>query len=210
MISITDLTVDFGPVRALDHVTLDLPSGAIMVLAGPNGSGKSTLLWAMAGLLLPTSGAVRLRGPAGVPSIGFLAHQSFLYEELTPLENLVLAARLCGLSDPAGRSIGMIRKIGLESESRRRVSTLSRGQQQLAAFARAGLPDPPGLCLGGPFSNLDRTAVHVIRQMLDPFVSPDRLAVIATHDPNPEPLSGLPTRCIQIESGRVRMVRGAS
>lgn len=184
-LELADLTVDFGRTRVLDSVNLLLESGSLVVVQGENGAGKSTLLWAISGLLLPSGGAITLNDGSGVePCIGFLSHQSFLYEELTAFENLVLTARLHGLSDPEDRAREALAGVGMADHAAKRVSDLSRGQQQRVAFARAVLPAPGLLLLDEPFSNLDTAGTELLSRVLESMQSPpvSPLIILATHD----------------------------
>src|SRR5215210_8122767 len=97
----------FGRLRVLHDIDLTLSPGEALAVAGPNGAGKSTLLRILAGLTQPTGGEVRVLGQRlgrgtsqSRRAIGLLSHQSFLYDDLTLLENLTLAARLYRLQRP--------------------------------------------------------------------------------------------------------------
>ena len=200
-LEVTGLTVVFGKTRALDSLCLSLDAGSIVVLRGENGSGKSTFLWAISGLLLPTAGEIRFSARGGTPRIGLLAHQSFLYEDMTVLENLVLTARLNYLSDPIDRSRRLLDQLGLDEQADKRVCTLSRGQIQRAAFARAVLPEPEVLLLDEPFSNMDDAASAQVCRALESLRSSDRLILVATHDRHAR-LPG-PIREVHIRSGKI-------
>ncbi|MBI4178884.1 ABC transporter ATP-binding protein [bacterium] len=181
ILRIDGLSVRFGRTLALDNVNLVLSAGSVTLLAGENGAGKSTLLWAMSGLLIPTSGRVSAAN-GKLPSVGFLAHQPFLYEDLTVTENLELAARLSGMPDPADQAREAVERVGLGPHAAKRVSALSRGQIQRAAFARAVLPGPRLLLMDEPFSNVDPEGIQTLSAILRALRSPDRAIVIASHD----------------------------
>src|SRR5262249_35994769 len=96
----------FGRITVVHDLDLTLAPGEALAVAGPNGAGKPTLLRLLAGLLRPTAGEVTIHGRslrgdhATRRSVGFLSHQSLLYDDLTVLENLAFAARLYGLEQP--------------------------------------------------------------------------------------------------------------
>src|SRR5688572_17460743 len=97
----------FGGLRVLRGIDLTVEPGEAVVVAGANGAGKTTLLRLLAGLMRPEAGEVRVLGRPvrasgeGRRAIGFVSHQSLLYDDLTLAQNLTFAARLYGLPDPA-------------------------------------------------------------------------------------------------------------
>lgn len=182
------LTRRYGPVRALSGVDLILRRGEILLVLGPNGAGKSTLLRTIAGLLLPTAGSVMIDGralkrddPEARRPIGLLSHQSLLYDELTLLENLLLAATLYDLPDPKPRVLAALTAQGLEQRAHDKPRNLSRGMQQRAAIARALLHDPALLLLDEPFTGLDAVASDRLRELLLAERTASRAMVIVTH-----------------------------
>src|SRR6266705_5309047 len=92
----------FGPVWALDGITFTLQPGQTLVIFGPNGAGKTTLLKALAGLIRPSSGSVQIDG--GRRAIGWIGHQTHLYNHLTVRENLLFWASLYGVRAAARES----------------------------------------------------------------------------------------------------------
>ncbi len=188
-ISLENLTVRYSASCALDGVSLAFDGGSIVSVFGENGAGKSTLLWVLSGLLIPSAGrrtismdAGRPPGGGRLPRIGFLAHQTFLYEDLTVEENLNLTACLYGLVDGPDHSPRWIDRLGLADVRRKRVAELSRGQVQRAALARSVLPSPDILLLDEPFSNLDSAGVETVAEMIVSLQSLERIIVMATHD----------------------------
>lgn len=178
----------YGAVRALAGVDLVLNRGEVLLVLGPNGAGKSTLLRSLAGLLRPTAGTVLIDGrpltrddaDARRP-IGLLSHQSLLYDELTVLENLMLAATLYGFADPRERALAALRAQQLEHRADDRPRSLSRGMLQRAAIARALLHDPSLLLLDEPFTGLDAIAADRLRELLLAERTGTRGMVIVTH-----------------------------
>lgn len=178
----------YGPVRALAGVDLVLRRGEVLLVLGPNGAGKSTLLRSLAGLLRPTAGTVLIDGrpltrddaDARRP-IGLLSHQSLLYDELTVLENLMLAATLYDFPDPRERAMAALRAQNLEHRAGDRPRSLSRGLLQRAAIARALLHDPSLILLDEPFTGLDSVAADRLRELLLAERTSTRAMVIVTH-----------------------------
>jgi heme ABC exporter ATP-binding subunit CcmA len=182
------LTRSYGAVRALRGVDLTLGPGEVLLVLGPNGAGKSTLLRTLAGLLRPEAGTVRVGGralsgddPDARRPIGLLSHQSMLYDELSLIENLMLAARLYDLPDPRGRAETALEAQGLLELADDRPRSLSRGMQQRAAIARALLHEPRLLLLDEPFTGLDAVGADRLRHLLAALRSPARAMVIVTH-----------------------------
>ena len=106
-LSVDHLTKSFGGRKAVDNVSFALPEGAFLSVFGPNGAGKTTLLRMLATLSRPTEGAITLAGidvkeePERVrEAIGLISHNPMLYPDLTAEENLLLYAKLYGVSDP--------------------------------------------------------------------------------------------------------------
>lgn len=179
----------FGRTSALQGVDLTLQPGQFLVFLGRNGAGKSTLLRVVARLIRPNSGRVEvcgidvLRHPeAGREKLGFVAHSSYLYRNLTAFENLQFFARLYGLSDAQDRIHKGLRWVGLESCALRPVHGFSRGMQQRLSIARATLHDPEVLLLDEPFTGLDLEASELLGEWLRSFVANGKTVLMATHD----------------------------
>ncbi len=180
---------DYGPIAALDDVTLDIPAGQHVVLLGPNGAGKSTLLRLLATLALPSAGTLTLLGQdatrgdrlALLRRLGVVSHQTFLYDHLTALENLVLYARLYGLGHPGRVAASALEDAGLRGRAADQVRTFSRGMQQRLAIARALLHDPDIVLLDEPFTGLDRASGDALESRLRSERG-RRTCVLSTHD----------------------------
>jgi heme exporter protein A len=179
----------FGRTSALQGVNLSIRSGEFVVFLGRNGAGKSTLLRVVARLVRPNSGHVEvcgvdvLRHPeAGREKLGFVAHSSYLYRNLTAFENLQFFARLYGLSDVEDRIHKALRWVGLEKSALRPIHGFSRGMQQRLSIARATLHDPEVLLLDEPFSGLDLEASELLGEWLRSFVAHGKTVLMATHD----------------------------
>ena len=124
-ISAEGLRRDFGDRVALDDLSFSLAPGESLAVLGPNGSGKSTLLRILAGLLRPSGGQVAVLGSA-LPKetyrlrgrIGYLGHEPLLYRDLTPRENLSLAASLNGIDETSGQTLHAGRTYDVEKDVR--------------------------------------------------------------------------------------------
>ena len=177
-----DLGHAFGAIPALDGITFSLERGQTLAIFGPNGAGKTTLLRVIAGLIRPLRGAAGVDG--GRRAIGWIGHQTQLYNHLSVRENLRFWASLYDVPDRdvALREVDLLRRLGLARQADRQVRTLSRGQTQRAAIARALMHDPAVLLLDEPFTGLDRLAAEELRGLLGEQAAAGRATVIVTHN----------------------------
>jgi phosphonate transport system ATP-binding protein len=170
-VSVRGLRVEFGDVRALDGVDLDVAPGEFVCLVGPSGSGKSTLLRCLNGLQRPTAGEVRVAGAdpgkAGAlrGRIGFIFQNHNLVGRSSVLTN-VLTGALARTSPVASllhvfprsvrtEALHLLARFGLEDKARARARTLSGGQQQRVAIARALMQRPVLVLADEPVASLD-------------------------------------------------------
>ena len=184
-----DVVREYGAQRAVDGVSLSLTPGRVVAIFGPNGAGKTTLLKMLAGGLKPTTGRV-LIGGAPVDGldrrwrgrIGVVSHQSFLYGQLSVVENLRFYGRLYGLDDLPTRIPERLERVGLSDRGDSTVGSLSRGLRQRVALARALLHDPEVVLLDEPFTGLDAHAAEVLRRQLRVLKDGERAVVLVTHN----------------------------
>lgn len=180
----------FGPTAVLTGLDLHARAGEVVAIFGPNGAGKTTLIRILATLLTPTTGSVRLFGEDAFASraprvrrrLGLVTHESFLYADLTALENLLFYARLYGVQDGATRADELVAWAGLEAHRARPVRAFSRGMTQRLALARALLHGPELLVLDEPFSGLDAMATEAVEDVLRRSRHEGRTVLLTTHD----------------------------
>ena len=180
MISARGLGRRFGVKRVIRDLDLHVPVGGFLLVTGPNGSGKSTLLALLAGLLAPTEGELQV--DLGRERIGYLAHESLVYRELTALENLELYGRLYHVPERRETIGALLERFGLWEERHERVGSFSRGMQQRLALCRTLLHGPDLLLLDEPYSGLDAGAASLVDGLVSEFAG-RRTFVVATHDP---------------------------
>lgn len=164
IIAVNGLVKQFGRFAALRGVNAEFDPGKFHVILGDNGAGKTTLLRALAGLAHPTRGTISILGKTprqACRDIGYMAHPSLLYDEMSGLENLRYFARLYDISGD-DRCEQAIRSVRLDPGLSRPVGQYSQGMRQRMSLARAILHDPKILLLDEPFSNVD---VHSAREM---------------------------------------------
>jgi len=204
-IEVRSVTRLFGATPALRSVSARFEAGSITFLEGPNGAGKSTLLAVIGTVLAPSSGQV-VYYPLGSdlelvrPHIGWVAHDSLCYRELSARQNVELAARIYGV-EVAGAWQRVAKRVGAEALADRRVGTLSRGQRQRVALARALVHDPALLLLDEPWSGLDRASAQHLEQALIEERARGALVIVVNHaDGLAEQLGA---RRVRLENGRV-------
>jgi len=169
VITISNLIKQFGRFAALRGVTAEFSGGKLYAILGDNGAGKTTLLRTLAGLSQPSSGEVAVLGADKFHDIcqqvGYMAHPSLLYDEMSGMENLQYFARLYGITGRT-RCAEVIRSVGLDPELVRPVGQYSQGMRQRLSLARALLNDPKILLLDEPFSNVDSHSATEMVQLL--------------------------------------------
>ena len=166
---------------AVDSIDLDVRAGDRYGLLGPNGSGKTTLLRLCVGLATPTAGELAV--DVERTRVGFLAHESLLYRQLTALENLDLYGRLYRIPERRERIGMLLERFGLWDERHTRAASYSRGMLQRLALCRTLLHEPDLLVLDEPFSSLDDEGAALLDRELAERRELAAL-VVATHDPD--------------------------
>jgi ABC-type multidrug transport system ATPase subunit len=206
-VTLIDVSRHFGRRRAVSRVSLMVRRGDILGLLGPNGAGKSTLVGLLATLIAPSSGRIQFGDRAADGHggdlrrrIGLLAHELFLYPELSARQNLAFFAQLYGLDDRASVS-GAIDRAGLSERADDAVSEFSRGMRQRLALERALLHGPRLVLLDEPFTGLDDRAVTGVADRIRRLASDGAIVVLATHDL--DLADGLVTRVALVREGRL-------
>jgi len=184
VITVTNLVKQFGRFAALRGVSADFSGGKLYAILGDNGAGKTTLLRTLAGLNQLSSGEVSILGASKFRDIcqqvGYMAHPSLLYDEMSAMENLTYFARLYGITD-AARCVAVIRSVGLDPELERPVGQYSQGMRQRTSLARALLNDPKILLLDEPFSNVDLHSANDMVHLLAGIRDRGTTIFIVTH-----------------------------
>ena len=181
------------PVRAIEDVSLRLERGTIHGILGANGSGKSTLIRLISGLLTLDAGRVSVFGLdlerdelAVKRLINRVSVDAAFFKKLSPMENLLFAARLYGLDAGEARqnAKSILERLGIgEKRLGRPVEQMSRGMQQKVAIARALLTSPTLLLLDEPTTGLDpRSKLDVQAFIEDLNQTHDATVVLTTHD----------------------------
>jgi ABC-2 type transport system ATP-binding protein len=179
------LTKDFGDLRAVNEIDLDLPEGGVAGFVGPNGAGKSTTIRMLLGLIRPSSGDGEVLGhPIGRPDaylhrVGALIEAPAFYPTLTGEANLQVFARLGG--HDCGRIPGLLEIVGLRERGGDRYKNYSLGMKQRLGIALALLPDPDLLILDEPTNGLDPQGIVEIRSLLMQLGARGKTVFVSSH-----------------------------
>jgi heme ABC exporter ATP-binding subunit CcmA len=189
MIQTLKLEKAFGYRQALRGITLSIDAGQVVALVGPNGSGKTTLLRILATLMRPTRGRAAINGvelPDGAmearASIGYVAHQTLLYDDLTVRENLRFYARLYALEHTETRIGEVAARLGIVKQLDDVTRALSRGYQQRAALARALLHRPTVYLYDEPYTGLDQASASLLDTLFAEAQEKGATVLFSTHD----------------------------
>jgi len=198
---------------ALVEVNLSVSKGELIFLAGPSGAGKSTLLKMIAAVERPSSGTVLVNGQdigklktSGLPylrrNLGLILQQQRLLIDRDVLTNVMLPLIVCGATraDAEKRARAALDKVGLLDKAKAEPLSLSGGEQQRAAIARAIVNRPQIILADEPTANLDRGNANKVLDALKAFHGVGVTCLISTHD---EPTLGNASRVIHLDQGRV-------
>ncbi|HKW36017.1 MAG TPA: ABC transporter ATP-binding protein [Candidatus Acidoferrum sp.] len=211
----------YGGLYALRCVSLAVAPGECVALAGRNGSGKTTLLRIGARLVRPSAGSVgfvssgwndepkknggvnppRRGAPSGDAPVGFVAHATMVYDELTAEENLLMFAKLQSIAEPGDRAAALLDEVGLAERRNSLVRTFSRGMRQRVAIARALLNDPSVLLLDEPATGLDPEGITWLANALRRMRDNGRTILMSLHGESE--ISALATRAVRLDAGSV-------
>jgi ABC-2 type transport system ATP-binding protein len=189
LIQTKGLTHDFGTVRAVDNLSLEVPSGTIFGFLGPNGAGKTTTIHLLLGLLEPTRGTARVMGFDTATQSneirsrsGALLEHHGLYEQLTAEENLEIYTKIWRMNPKKGRAriLELLTRMELWDRRKDRVGTWSRGMKQKLALARVLLHRPKLAFLDEPTAGLDVMAANVVRDELESLAGRGEITIFLT------------------------------
>jgi ABC-2 type transport system ATP-binding protein len=169
IIQLKGLTKNYGPVKAVDGLNLEINKGEIFGLLGPNGAGKTTTILMMLGLTDPTSGTAMVCGHNATSSpiqvkrkVGYMPDSVGFYDNMTALENLVYIGRLNGIAENElrKRSAEVLEIVGLSADQHKKTSAFSRGMKQRLGLADVLIKKPDVIILDEPTLGIDPTGVR--------------------------------------------------
>ena len=189
MIHTEKLTKEFGKIKAVDGLDLDVKEGEVFGFLGPNGAGKTTTVRMLTCLISPTSGTALVNGfTVGKQDksirrcVGILTETPGMYDNLSAAYNLRIYANLYEVDNPEKQIDKFLRMLGLWERRFDEVATFSKGMKQKLAIARSLLHEPRILFLDEPTAGLDPEASHLVREFIAELRKEGRTIFLCTHN----------------------------
>ena len=210
VIRVVELTKVFGEDTVLDHVSREFEGGRIHGIVGNNGSGKTVMMKCICGFLRPTSGKVFVRyRQVGKdmdfpPDMGIIIEMPGFLPNLSGLKNLEILASLQRKIDRS-EIRRVIKRVGLDPDSRKPVGKYSLGMRQRLGIAQAIMEDPSILILDEPFNGLDRHGVKEMRDLIRGLRDKKKTILLASH--NQADIDELCDTVCEMDAGVMTMVR---
>ena len=186
---LNDVSRSFGPIKAVENLTLSLGKGEVTGFLGTNGAGKTTTIKMLIGLIRPTSGTVRLLGgnPSDAASrarIGYMPEIAYYYPYLNVRELLSFYGGVCGMDKKTvkSRTDELLEEVELADAAKRPLKEYSKGMLQRAGIAQALLNDPDLLILDEPFTGLDPLARIHFRELLKRLRDKGKSIFFSSHE----------------------------
>ena len=208
-VAVRDLTKVYGAVTAVDHISFSLAQGTTVALLGGNGAGKTTTIAMLLGLVVPTSGEVRVFG-ADMARSRYQAAQRLNFQSpyvdlpmrLTVRQNLTVYAGLYGVANAEERIAFLAEDLQITALLDRATGKLSAGQKTRVGLAKALLNAPELLLLDEPTASLDPDTADWVRQKLKEYAQTRRATILfASH--NMAEVERLADRVILLDAGRI-------
>ena len=209
MIKLDKLTKSFGPLVAVDQISLKVSKGEVLGFLGPNGAGKSTTMKMISGFLTPTSGSVEVGGvdvntePVTIKNmIGYLPEGAPLYGEMTSKSFLNFIADIRGLRGTNRNNLleEAIERVNIRNVLDQSIETLSKGYKRRVGLAQAIIHNPPFLILDEPTDGLDPNQKFQVRELIKKMAA-DKAVIVSTHIL--EEVEAVCTRAVIIAKGQV-------
>ena len=213
IISVKNLSKDFGQERVLKSVTRDFEKGKIHGIVGNNGSGKTVLMKCICGFLIPTEGEVIVNGKRVgkdvdfPPGLGIIIETPGFLPNMTGVKNLEILASLnkkIGLREIAAS----MRAVGLDPSMNKPVGKYSLGMRQRLGIAQAIMENPSLLILDEPLNGLDKHGVTEMRQLIKGLKEQGKTILLASH--NQGDIDELCDTVCEMDAGVMTMIREES
>ncbi|MFO0980151.1 MAG: ABC transporter ATP-binding protein [Planctomycetota bacterium] len=188
MIEVAGFSKVYGDRLAVSDLHFAVQPGEILGLVGPNGAGKTTTLRAIAGILTPSQGTIRIAGFDVVKQpvdakrrLAMLPDEPSLFESLTAWEHLDFTARVYDVADWQAKARALVSRLELTEHLDKMADELSHGMRQKVAVACALLHDPVALLLDEPLTGLDPRGIRTLFQALGERAAAGAAVVLSTH-----------------------------
>ena len=187
ILQINKVSKSFATHKALNNISLDIPTGSIFGLLGPNGAGKSTLIRTITQIISLDEGTILFNGEnlaeKHIPQIGYLPEERGLYKKMKVGEQLMYMAQLRGLSasDAKAKIRDWFARFGISDWAFKNVEDLSKGMQQKVQFIATVLHQPPLLILDEPFTGFDPVNASLIKDEIIRLKNEGTTVIFSTH-----------------------------
>ena len=188
MIAVDSLTKLYGDLVAVESLSFDVAPREVLGLVGPNGAGKTTTLRAIAGIIAPTRGTIRIAGHelarepvAAKRRLAFIPDEPQLFEYLTVEEHLRFVGRLYGVAEAPSRIPPLLMELELAEKQRALPTELSRGMRQKLAIACGLLHEPAALLLDEPLTGLDPAGMRKMRETIAARARAGVAVILSSH-----------------------------
>lgn len=189
MLELQNVTKVFDNKPILKNLCITVAPGEAVALIGPNGAGKSTAFKCIAGLMKPTNGKIIVDGTVVKKNsielkkkVGYLGHESFLYETFSPVENLRFYGKLYKTPQLDQVITNLLKKVGLYRFRDMSVGSFSRGMIQRLAIAKMFLGEPKLLMLDEPHTGLDQGAISLLNSLIKEQQTEGKSLLLISHD----------------------------
>jgi ABC-2 type transport system ATP-binding protein len=188
VIEVDGLQKLYGDFPAVQSLSFQVGPGEVLGLVGPNGAGKTTTIRSIAGIIIPTSGRIRIAGHdlardpvAAKSALAFIPDEPHLFEYLTVEEHLRFIARLYRLGDVSGQVPGLLEELDLSDKLHALPGELSRGMKQKLAIACGLLHEPKALLLDEPLTGLDPVGIRRMKTTIMRRAAAGSAVILSSH-----------------------------
>lgn len=214
ILSLKGVTMDYGTLKALDDINIEVEEGEWIAIVGPSGSGKTTMINIIGCMDSPTSGTVTLDGidlskqsqkeltKIRRDKVGLVFQQFHLVNYLNALENVMVAQYYHSMVDEK-EALEALESVGIKERAHHLPSQLSGGEQQRVCIARALINHPRLILADEPTGNLDGTNEMIVMDILKKLHDAGSTIVVVTHDPE---VAEKAQRVIVLEHGKVARI----
>jgi len=186
-VSLDNLQKSFGQVRAVNNLSVTVPTGSVYGFLGPNGAGKTTTLRMIMDIIHPDSGQIRIFGDSSLEQakarIGYMPEERGLYRKMTLAKVLAFFGAIKGLTgnELSGRVNHWLRRVELMDWATKKVEELSRGMHQKLQFAVTAINEPDLLILDEPFAGLDPLNTDLLKAIMLEMRNEGKTIIFSTH-----------------------------